>query len=199
MQITRPQPALLLVLISLSISFSSCADKERIKATDIIATFEEPIPDSVRIIVEDCAFDSTYSTNGSSLYVQIPISKTGYSRFWPSASACIIFISDGTTLTFNVRKDRFDITSDNPEKSIDQRRRRLAESNLQTLADIDNGLTVNRKTDYIQTNLKAIKDNRDNIIAVEALNNVKDYLIQEELDPIISTLSDEIKSIIYEK
>lgn len=75
----------------------------------------------------------------------------------------------------------------------------MAESNLQLLENIANGLTITQKTDYIQTNLKAIKDNRDNIIAVEALNNVKDYLTQEELDPIISTLSDEIKGIIYER
>ena len=98
-----------------------------------------------------------------------------------------------------MRKDQFNVTSDTPKKSVDQRRHGLAESNLQLLENIANGLTITQKTDYIQTNLKAIKDNRDNIIAVEALNNVKDYLTQEELDPIISTLSDEIKGIIYER
>lgn len=197
MRIIRPLLAPILVLTLLPIS--SCVDNKHVKTTDIIADFEEPIPDSVRIIVEECAFDSTYALHGNSLHVRIPASKTGYSRFWPSASACIIFISDGTTLTFNVRKDRFNVTSDSPKKSVDQRRRGLAESNLQLLENIANGLTITQKTDYIQTNLKAIKDNRDNIIAVEALNNVKDYLTQEELDPIISTLSDEIKGIIYER
>ena len=194
--------------LTLAVSCASNSGKTVIKGS-----FSSPdAPTSVAI--GHPALDTTIALENGKFSVEIPVDKMTAGQIQVGDNVAN-FISDGTTLTVKMAGDGIVVVSDNPKQSVTSRLQSMEEeakalgleyrSGMQAIAqrtdvsdDEKNGLMEEFYSKCIKksidSSLKAISENNDNIIAIEALKNIYYEMSDPQLDSLLSTLDPTVLS-----
>jgi hypothetical protein len=188
-KITYGAACSVLLIVAIAIVASSWGSR---KVTTVTGLFGESRPDSLIVNIPDIHYHKVFAVKGDKATVRIPKCIYSQASFFPSGLPNVYFISDGTSLTIDLSTvGKLKVTSNKPETSIDQRRRAYNEwNNEQCITTISKGLPLGE--DYKVQASKWVLDNKDNVIALDALNNLKGWSTEEELQPLIDKLSPEL-------
>jgi hypothetical protein len=159
------------------------------KMTTVTGLFGNSRPDSLLVCIPDIRYYKTSAVKGGNVTVRIPKCLYSQASFYPSGMPNVFFISDGTSLTIDLSTiGKLKVTSNKPGSSIDQRRRAYFDwNNEQCRKAIADKAPLGEE--YKAQATKWILDNKDNVIALDAINGLKAWTTQEELQPLINNLS----------
>ncbi len=178
--------------------------------TAISGTFEENSPEEVTISVPSQQFDTTVAVTDGKFSISVPADVTGQAVI-KAGQFTNHFVSDGTALTFSYKADKsVEIASSKPEKSVQVKREALNKAykelndkfmpEFRALEDKEGeeayALIDSYNSKIREITIDAFTANKDNIITVEALKNLRmDDMYSEKMDSLLGTISPSLDAV----
>lgn len=197
-----------LIILSLvaALPLVCCGQKSSDK-TLLTGVFETNPTESVEVSVPDIEFSQTVPVRDGQFKVEVPRFLPGMAR----VKAGIImgsFISDGTPLTLTIKEDKsIEVVSKYPKISIQEKYnafdksmkefqahyRPLIESATDSAAE--DKLYDAYQNDVKKLCLSTVADNKDNILTMTAVSNLRYLLTDKQMDSVLTGIDPSIASL----
>lgn len=201
------QKALFVAAIA-ALAAAACSGPKMSETTVLTGSFKDSIPAEVTISVPDLKLDTTIAVENGTFKIEIPTNKLSLGLV-KAGDAAARFIPDGTPLTANFADNDVVITSKYPEISSQMAMNAFLDDIKSLNENFQSDYDVLDKTDEAAQEalmdkyqgisdsicLTVLENNKDNYLAVMALDNVQYSLAPAELDELLNSFDEKVLAV----
>lgn len=187
---------------------AACSSPKMSETTVLTGSFKDSIPAEVAISVPDLKLDTTIAVENGTFKIEIPTNKLALGLV-KAGDAAARFIPDGTPLTANFADNDVVITSKYPEISSQMAMNAFLDDIKSLNENFQSDYDVLDKTDEAAQEalmdkyqgisdsicLTVLENNKDNYLAVMALDNVQYSLAPTELDELLDSFDEKVLAV----
>ena len=182
-------------ILAAALAVAACGPKEAV--TTLTGKFGDEAPAEVYVYAAGIDTVVTVTKSGFSLSVPVDLAQIGSVK---SEDVELLFISDGSKLTFDFSGETPTVTSNNP-KSVTSRMNAFFEENrertMAVRAEQDEEKSEELYKAYVDFNKETVAANLDNYLGIFALRNVYHEYEPDELIDVLEGLSPELQHLDF--
>lgn len=184
----------------------SCG-QEVAETTAITGNIGDNAPEEVEIIIKDANYDIAVPVTDGKFSVEVPTYLNGTARF-KAGNIIGTFVADGTPLNITINEDKsLNVVSKYPKIStqvkyneyqngmIDLQKLYQPQIEAATSEEVEDKLYDSYQADVKKLCLDALNGNKDNVVAVSAIENLQYLLDNNQMDSLLATVSPAIAEV----
>ncbi len=197
---------LIILASATALLLAGCGGKVSDK-TVVTGVFESNPTESVEVSVQDLGFTQTVPVRDGQFKVEVPRYTKGMSRI-KAGNIIGSFISDGTPLTVTIKEDKkVQVASKYPKLSVQERYNVFDKSmkdfqayyqpQIESAGDeaTEDKLYDSYQNDVKRLCLATVADNKDNILTLTAIGNLRYLLTNNQMDSVLTGIDTSIANL----
>lgn len=197
---------LIILASAAALLMAGCGQKVSDK-TLVTGVFEANPTESVEVTIQDLEFKQTVPVRDGQFKVEVPAYTTSMARI-KAGNVIGSFISDGTPLTVTIKADKkVEVTSKYPKISVQERynafdksMREFQEKYQPLIESAADAAAEDKLYDAYQNDVKklclsTVADNKDNILTLTAVGNLRYLLNDNQMDSVLTGIDPSIAAL----